>query len=381
MALSAPEKASKLDSDLQSILAHLNIPIDQQAALFDAEFTSIRLLSIIGDDRPSARRNISDMFRIDPNEMGLDQAVKRQRIAIVTKLVAAWEKCKTRSEEVDRNEAARATSQLPRQMARQEIRGTKSLFEAQFFKVPEEADPAKSYVEVLDDRIQDGEFRAEKLTEVLLEEPDDEGDDETLTIDRATARFRIARRKKKGAMPADTEEYRTVMKTLGIAWTFLRLRHNNRQWLHTMTPDVIQRHVDFILGDQVRKLVCKDDTGRVIKRPSWPLILSYCHQLRKKALRLVEEGLNDIAAAYESARKDSVTRDRYFLTPLQVQRASSRSRSPPRLAGDHSHGSGGNGMANTSDRAGYHGSNGGQRFLRWQGLWEGERWLQQQGWR
>ena len=186
MALTADQKAAKLDSDLKFVLANLNVPIALQAAAYDADFTTLRLFSIIGDDRPSARQNITDMFGINLNENGLAHEAKRKRIADVAKLVAAWEKCTSRTVEIDRDEAARASSRLPRQMSKPEVRGTKSLFERQFFKIHEGCEPAKPYVEKLDDRLQDGEFRAELLTDVLVEDPQDVSDDETFTIDRAT---------------------------------------------------------------------------------------------------------------------------------------------------------------------------------------------------
>ena len=169
------------------------------------------------------------MSGINPSEHGLSAEAKRERIANMTNLVAAWEKCKVRSVEVDRGEAARASSHLPRQMSKIEVHGTKNLFERLYFKVSEETEPAKAYVEMLNDRLQDGEYHAEHLTEVYLESPDDLGDDESLTIDRAISRFKMIRRRRKGTMPNDTEEYRATMKTMGIAWTYLRLKHNNRQ--------------------------------------------------------------------------------------------------------------------------------------------------------
>ena len=59
MALSTQQKSAKLESDLQFILADLNVPIELQAKTFDLEYTSVRLFGMIGDDRLTARRNIT----------------------------------------------------------------------------------------------------------------------------------------------------------------------------------------------------------------------------------------------------------------------------------------------------------------------------------
>ena len=72
MALSAQQKAAKLESDLQFILEDLNVPIEMQAKAFDLDYTSVRLFGEIGDDRPSARSNIALVFDIDPQQDGLD---------------------------------------------------------------------------------------------------------------------------------------------------------------------------------------------------------------------------------------------------------------------------------------------------------------------
>ena len=55
----------------------------------------------------------------------------------------------------------------PLQFSRTEVRGRKAVFASQFHALTEDTTPGKSYVETADNRTSDGEFRAEKLSEVV----------------------------------------------------------------------------------------------------------------------------------------------------------------------------------------------------------------------
>ena len=73
MALSPAQTATKLNIDLQFVLANLNVPFDLQPAANDGEIKSIKIYGNIGNDRPSGRTNIVEMFGINPMSMGLPQ--------------------------------------------------------------------------------------------------------------------------------------------------------------------------------------------------------------------------------------------------------------------------------------------------------------------
>ena len=78
MTRSDGEKAAKLESDLQFVLADLNVPIVMQAKAFDLEYTSVQMFGVISDDRPTARQNISDVFEINPQEDGIGADTRRR---------------------------------------------------------------------------------------------------------------------------------------------------------------------------------------------------------------------------------------------------------------------------------------------------------------
>ena len=63
--------------------------------------------------------------------------------------------------------------------------------------------------------------------------------------------------------------------------------------------------------------------------PSWALILSYEHALRKRMVYYVQKG-HTVKTALKAAQDDPVTKERYFTTPLRVKSVS-RKRPPPQV--------------------------------------------------
>ena len=90
--------------------------------------------------------------------------------------------------------------------------------------------------------------------------------------------------------------------------------------------------MDYILGPWVKGLAARDETQVVVSTPAWVLVMAYCHAIRKKAMRLCEDKQLDIATAMVTAREDTLTKERYFITPLAIcpkgppERQRSRSR-------------------------------------------------------
>ena len=59
--------------------------------------------------------------------------------------------------------------------------------------------------------------------------------------------------------------------------------------------------------------------GRKVAGPTWELLLSYEHEVRAQAYSLVCNKGYPLDAALREAWKDTVVKDRYFVTPLALQ--------------------------------------------------------------
>ncbi len=72
-----------------------------------------------------------------------------------------------------------------------------------------------------------------------------------------------------------------------------------------MILGVFTKLSDYVLGEDVAGLEIKGEAGHVISTPSWQLILSYEHEVRKKAYRLVADGIK-LAEAFKKAIENAI---------------------------------------------------------------------------
>ena len=115
-------------------------------------------------------------------------------------------------------------------------------------------------------------------------------------------------------MPENAEELRARLKLLGHSFVFTRLRYASKAWLRTCTPQVIQEHTDYILGQDVYALAEHDPQGVPLPKPSFAVVLNYEHQVRKLQAKLINKGYN-FETALVAAQKCTVIRERHFSTP------------------------------------------------------------------
>ena len=218
--------------------------------------------------------------------------------------------------------------------------------EVQYGEISDKIAPGAAYVELLAEMIEEGHLEGIPLTRVVTVD-DGESMQQGATID-STGVVRVRRSKQEVKEPSDPEGLRRRLRTWGFGFTYMKLKHVGRGWLQDAVPEAILDYADYLLGDQVRGLESHDDSGAVISRPSWPLILKYDLELRKKQARLINDG-GTFRDSLKKACNDTALRDRHFVTPLAVQgpgAASSsgrrgRSRTPKNGKGKRAYSKGG----------------------------------------
>ena len=317
-ALTPAEKAAALDSDLQFVLANIGISIEHQAMAYDRQLKSIRMFATMADTRAEVRIRVRLLWAIDPNENGISPGEQVARMAAEIKLVAAWESCRNRAEERDKVEAQRSVANQPITLSHNDFKGRRKVFEQAYHKLEDDEAPGKSYLETLDTRIGDGEFRPERLIEVITEDEDLDDGAPDIQFNKETGTFKSVAKKKTGKVPSTPEELRKVLKTLGYAWVYLRLAHQNRQWLQSMTPDVIRLHIEYVLGKKVLGIESYDENGKVCFKPPWPLVLAFEFRLRKYALEACRDKQITIAQGFIAGRADRDFRDEFLINPLRL---------------------------------------------------------------
>jgi hypothetical protein len=231
-----------------------------------------------------------------------------------TLLVACWEVAKDRFAARSKLTAEAESTGLPRVRLKGDVKSLKRAYVDVHGRLDDACVPAAAYLEKLLNGIEDAEFEAESLKEVLAKSEEEEAD----LVPRFTPDGGIKMRtlKKVGKMPESTEEFRRKLEVMGHAWGIVALKHRNRAWLQTVHEKVFQQHANYVLGEHVAGLVSRNAAGAVIHSPPWALVLSYEQRIRAKAFQSMDEDDKDFALSFKEARSDIVVKERFFTTPL-----------------------------------------------------------------
>jgi hypothetical protein len=105
--------------------------------------------------------------------------------------------------------------------------------------------------------------------------------------------------------------------------------HTNRAHLRGVTPQLFQEYLQYLLGEYVLGMLTKDGLGRVINNPAWHLLIGYEHAIRVKTAYLIRTKGMAFRDALRVAWDDSVTKERYFSTPLAMDMVTRRAPQQP----------------------------------------------------
>ena len=133
--------------------------------------------------------------------------------------------------------------------------------------------------------------------------------------------MRIVKTKTKGKLPNSSEELLRVLKLEGVAWLCMAAKFKSKAWLAGLELQHWLKYTDYILGDKVYRIKVPVEGGQQLLRPSWTLLLSYEHKLRKEAFKLVNQGAATLQEALEHVVKDADLKETYFTTPLALTTA------------------------------------------------------------
>jgi len=119
------------------------------------------------------------------------------------------------------------------------------------------------------------------------------------------------------------------MKVMALHWEMVHLKGAGRSVLRDYTVDVFQKHAEYILGDEC--LLLGEANPTMSCSPSWELLMKYEFELRKSAIRKVNESGVTLAEAMALARSSVEHRTSYFITPLAMPGSRAQAPRPPAL--------------------------------------------------
>ena len=270
----------------------------------------------MGQAEEGVRKWVTETLKVDPD------ADPKNRTAVAT-VIDSWSSTKRRLDKRDEVEAEERASKFPRTMPKKDYVRLKAAYCKKYLggRALEEWDtPNIDGFESTAEQLEDGELLAEELCE-LASAQESKKDNGLTPQFQPNGTMTLKGKKSEVPPPSDAEGFRRRMDLLAIKWVMLQEKYPHNSQIKDMGTKAIGEHVKYILGPEVMNLAARDGAGKVVAKPTWPTVLSYELEVRKKAYRLFNEDRMNLAAAMAQARSDTSIQQRYLHIPMSLSAA------------------------------------------------------------
>ena len=304
------EDALKLGStDLRFTLNRNDVSNDVQAAFFTNKVTTVQKFS-------SFFRSETDLVEVLRDSFGVNATAGLEQRAQVASVMCAWKEAQTKMKRQAEVEAEMDTREWTKPIPTGDYISLRNAFMEIHGRLEDKVTPSKEFLEKKLQELENGEFRAETLAEVVSK---DEVDPDVLVpVFDSKGSLTVKKGATTVALPSGPEQLRRRLSVMQNALIMLALKHTNREEIQDISKELFDRYKDYILGDFVYGLSATDLNGQQIQTPPWSLVLSYEQAIRKKAYQLMLTDKLKLGAAMEQAWKCPVTKERFFITPLAL---------------------------------------------------------------
>ena len=300
-------------SDLKFIMADCEVSLRAQYELVSNGVTSERKLMNLEESKDKVREVLKTQFGMD-GDASLPMRVQ------VSTILDAWESAKDFVKKENELRAEARSSHEPKEIQGPEQTMLRRAIQAIGGRRPDKEIPAERY---LAKKMQETEVNAPQASplEEMVSLDDDVDEGQEVSKDRA-GYMKLTQIKKSLPPPASNEELRQRLRVDCNTWLMIKAKHTNRMWLQDLEKEVYETYIDYLLGGQVSSLTttAPGEEGLAERQllPPWTLVISYEGQIRKKAMSLVREEGETLAAGLKRAYKDQELRQRYFITPMAL---------------------------------------------------------------
>ena len=315
---------ARIEPDLGYLFDELEIPEHVQANLAAREIRKLGVFSKVEPTEDAFREWLKADLDLNPATSIADRV-------IVAKLAEAWEAARQRATTTRKLEAEARVSGQTREMLKGTHLALRRACARTHGPVEDRRCPGRAYLEGRLEQLDDGELEAEllsKVTTVALEQESVATNAGAGVDVRKDGLLHVVKGKRTAPLPTGPEQFRAVMKVMALHWEMVHLKGAGRSVLKDYTVRVFERHVDYILGDEC--LLIGEANPAMACGPTWDLLMKYEYEVRRFAIRKVNEGGATLAEAMEMARASVEHRTSYFVTPLAMP--SSRVAAPRTLA-------------------------------------------------
>ena len=299
---------SSCGADLLFLLGKYEVKENVQAILSHVGVKTVEKFAALAKDA-------GDLTTLLKEHMALDPDVSLEARVEVGSVVCAWNNAQARSQKSAEIEAEMDTKEFIKKVPTSEWQAMRAALDRLVGRQDDKLTPAKEYVEKRLAEVENNDYRAESLTEVVSR--DEVDPDSLLPQWDSKGNLSVRRGATTVPEPSNPEALRKRLTIMQHAYQMVALRHTNRPELQGDYVKVFSDYKDFVLGEYVWGLNAKDEEGRTVASPPWSLVLSYEQAIRKEAAKKVREGTPYPTALRESWR-DPTIKERHFVTPLAL---------------------------------------------------------------
>jgi len=345
---------SQLDPDLAYLFDELQISEQVQANISEREIRKLGVFAKVEATEESFREWLKADLGLDPQHSPGDRV-------LVAKLAEAWEAARQRATTTRKLDAeARVTGH-----SREMLKGTHLALRRACARahgvVEDRRCPGRAYLESRLEQLDDGELEAEplsKVTTVALEQESVSTQPGVGVDVRKDGVLHVVKGKRTAPLPQGPEQFRAVMRVMALHWEMVHLKGAGRSVLKDYSTTAFEKHVEYILGDEC--LLIAEANPTMSCTPSWDLLMKYELELRKLAIRKVNEGGATLVEGLAFARSSVEHRTSYFITPLAMPGSRAPATRPSSFAAQESRGSKRSAEEALGPQEGGGGSSGGQ---------------------
>ncbi|CAL1126799.1 unnamed protein product [Cladocopium goreaui] len=281
-------------SDLRFTLSRNDVPDEVQAHFFENGVTNVNKFS-------SFFRSEEDLIQVLRDDFNIDASASLADRAQVASVICSWKETITKAKRQAEVEAEMDSREWTKPIPVGDYVQLRNFFQKTIGHIEDRVTPAKEYLEKKLQELENGEFRAETLAEVVSK---DEIDPDVLVpIFDSKGSLSVKKGSSQVPMPTGPEQLRRRLSVMQNCLMMLALKHVNREEIQDVSKDVFDKYKDYLLGDYVWGLSSTDLQGQQIQTPPWSLVLAYEQSIRKRAYNLMTTEKLMLGAALEKAWK------------------------------------------------------------------------------
>ena len=217
------EESLKLgSSDLRFTLSRNDVQDGMQALFFEQGITSVNKFS-------SFSRDEADLIQVLRDEFGLDAAASLSDRAQVASIICSWKDTQTKAKRQSELEAEMNTREWSKPIPTGDYVQLRNSYSQIHGVLDDKVTPAKEYLEKKLQELENGEFRAETLSEVIAK---DEVDPDVLTpIFDTKGNLSVKKGSSMVPLPSGPEQLRRRLSIMQNCMMMLSIKHVSHEEL------------------------------------------------------------------------------------------------------------------------------------------------------